>query len=270
MDTNRRMASMDLGAWVDSRQAQGLYWFTRAEALASLNTTETALKQAAARLVKKRRVARIRNGFFVIVPLEYASRGILPGEWFIDGWMNEVRQQYYVGLLSAAALHGAAHQQPMQFQVVTSKPQRPVQLPGLTIRFFSKQNIATTPTVQLKAQTGYMRVSTPETTALDLVHYARAIGGLDRVLTVLGELGESLDPKRLSSIAQAEPSLTDARRLGWLLERAGFPSVAKPLAQRVEEKRLSPIKLEPALPLKDSPLDIRWRLRVNTDVAGDL
>ena len=154
MDTNRRMAAMDLGAWVDSRQAQGLYWFTRAEALKELNTSEAALKQAAARLIRKRRIARIRNGFFVIVPLEYASRGILPAEWFIDGWMKAAGQPYYVGLQSAAALLGAAHQQPMQFQVVTSKPQRPVRLPGLTIRFFSKQDVAGTPTIQVKGQTG--------------------------------------------------------------------------------------------------------------------
>jgi len=270
MGTNRRMAAMDLGAWVDSRQAQGLYWFTRAEALGELLTSEAALKQAAARLIKKRRIARIRNGFYVIVPLEYASRGILPAEWFIDGWMNAAGQPYYVGLQSAAALHGAAHQQPMQFQVVTSKPQRPVRLSGLTIRFFSKQNVAGTPTVQVKAQTGYMRVSTPETTALDLVHYARSIGGLDRVLTVLRELGESLDPEKLSSIALTEPTLTDARRLGWLLERAGFPAAVEPLARRVADKRLAPSKLEPALPHQGCPLDDRWRLWINADVVGDL
>ncbi len=69
MGTNQRMAAMDLGAWVDSHQAQGLYWFTRTEALRELHTSEAALKQAAARLIKKRRIARIRNGFYVIVPL---------------------------------------------------------------------------------------------------------------------------------------------------------------------------------------------------------
>jgi len=270
MDTNRRMAAMDLGAWVDSRQTQGVYWFTRPEALTELHTSEAALKQAAARLIKKRRIARVRNGFYVIVPLEYASRGILPAEWFIDGWMNAAGQPYYVGLLSAAALHGAAHQQPMQFHVVTSKSQRPVQLPGLTIRFFSKQDVAGTPAIQVKAQTGYMRVSTPEATALDLVHYARSIGGLDRVLTVLRELGESLDPAKLSSLISEDPTLTDARRLGWLLERAGFPAVAEPLARRVADKRLAPIKLEPALSHQGCPLEERWRLWINADVVGDL
>jgi len=32
-----------------------------------------------------------------------------------------------VGVLSAAAIHGAAHQQPMIFQVVTDKPTRPAE-----------------------------------------------------------------------------------------------------------------------------------------------
>ena len=34
--------------------------------------------------------------------------------------MQFCRCEYYVGLLSAAALYGAAHQQPMVFQVLTS------------------------------------------------------------------------------------------------------------------------------------------------------
>lgn len=44
--------------------------------------------------------------------------------------MKFLGQPYYVGLLSAAALHGAAHHQPQEFQVVTNKQFRPAVLVG--------------------------------------------------------------------------------------------------------------------------------------------
>ena len=81
---------------------------------------------------------RIRSGFFVIIPLEYRSTMTLPPEWFIADLMACLEQPYYVGLLSAASLHGAAHQQPQQFQVVTTVPQREIRKKGLAIRFFFK------------------------------------------------------------------------------------------------------------------------------------
>jgi len=70
--------SSDLPSWVDSRQEQGLYFFTREDAIESLQFTEEAFKKAAARLAKKNRILRIRSGFFIIVPLEYRTTGILP------------------------------------------------------------------------------------------------------------------------------------------------------------------------------------------------
>jgi len=108
--------------------------------------------------------------------------------------MVHIKRPFYIGLLSAAAIHGAAHQQPQQFHVVTTGPLRRLQVKSLSVRFFSKRTFAETPVVSTKVQTGFIPVSTAEGTAVDLVHYARAIGGLDRVLTVLKELGEGIDP----------------------------------------------------------------------------
>ena len=45
---------------------------------------------------------------------------------WIDDLMRFHHVPYYVGLLSAAALHGAAHQQPQEFQVVSGAVLRPL------------------------------------------------------------------------------------------------------------------------------------------------
>jgi predicted transcriptional regulator of viral defense system len=262
--------SSDLPSWVDSRQEQGLYFFTREDAIESLQFTEEAFKKAAARLAKKNRILRIRSGFFVIVPLEYRTTGILPAEWFIADLMAYLEQPYYVGLLSAASLQGAAHQQPQQFQVVTTAPQREVRKKGLAIRFFFKTNFKATPVTQIKVQTGHISVSLPEATALDLIRYARSIGGLDRVITVLQELGESMHSAKLIAAVKAEGNLVCAQRLGWLMEKSGYVALVKGLARFIGDKNPPFTRLDPSLPVADSEKDTRWRLWINTDVEGDL
>jgi predicted transcriptional regulator of viral defense system len=262
--------SSDLPSWVDSRQEQGLYFFTREEAIQSLQFTEEAFKKAAARLAKKNRILRIRSGFFVIIPLEYRPSGILPAEWFIADLMAYLEQPYYVGLLSAASLHGAAHQQPQQFQVVTTPPQREIRKQGLAIRFFFKTNFKATPVAQIKVQTGHILVSSPEATALDLIRYARSIGGLDRVMTVLQELGESMDAAKLNDAIKADGSLVCGQRLGWLMEKSGYAALVKELAGFIADKNPPFTRLDPSLPAADSEKATRWRLLINTDVESDL
>ncbi len=262
--------SSDLPSWIDSRQEQGLYFFTREEAIKALQFTEEAFKKAAARLAKKNRVLRVRSGFFVIVPLEYRATGILPAEWFIADLMAYLEQPYYVGLLSAASLQGAAHQQPQQFHVVTTTTQREVRKKGLAIRFFFKTNFNATPVTQIKVQTGHISVSSPEATALDLIRYARSIGGLDRAMTVLQELGESMDPAKLKDAITAEGNLVCAQRLGWLMDKAGYAELVFDVARLIADKNPPFTRLDPSLPAGEAEKDARWRLLINTDVEGDL
>jgi predicted transcriptional regulator of viral defense system len=270
MMAERQMPLPDLSSWIDSRQSQGLYFFTREEALKILGRSEAAFKQAAARLAKKKRIARIHRGFFIIIPLEYAVTGILPAEWFIADLMDYIGQPFYVGLLSAAALHGAAHQQPQQFHIVTTGSLREIRSNGLAIRFFLKTKFADVPLSQVKVQTGHIPVSTPEATALDLIRYSRRIGGLDRVLTVLQELGEVMEPGNLEKATQADEKVAYAQRLGYLLEKAGFSRLTDPLSQWVSEKNPLPVKLESSMPTRGSKKDERWKILVNFDVEGDL
>ncbi|MBA4397410.1 MAG: hypothetical protein C0394_08515 [Syntrophus sp. (in: bacteria)] len=258
----------DLASWIDDRQAEGLYYFTREGAIKSLKMTEEAFRKAASRLAKKTRIVRIRSGFFVIVPLEYRAVGVLPAEWFIADLMAYLEQPYYVGLLSAAALYGAAHQQPQQFQVVTTAPQRIIQKKNLTIRFFFKTNFGATPVNQIKAQTGYIDVSTPEVTALDLIRYSRSIGGLDSVITVLKELGEKMDAKKLLDATRKDGNLAYAQRLGWLMEKAGHSKVQE-LSRWVADQNPLPARLDPTQTAKGAKKNDRWQLLINATVESD-
>ena len=265
---NINTSPKDLASWIDDRQAEGLYFFTREEAIKSLKMTEEAFRKAASRLAKKTRIVRIRSGFFVVVPLEYRAAGVLPAEWFIADLMAYLEQPYYVGVLTAAALYGAAHQQPQQFQVVTTAPQRGIQKKNLALRFFFKTNFDATPVTQMKVQNGYIAVSTPEATALDLIRYSRSIGGLDRVITVLQELGETIDAKKIQDAARKDGNLAYAQRLGWLMEKAGHTNV-EALSRWVADQKPLPARLDPSQPIKGARKDNRWQLLINSDVESD-
>src|SRR5579883_1475975 len=90
--------------------ASGRHHFTMAEAVRALGGSAPAVRASLRRLKARGEIADPYRGFHVIVPPEYRSIGCLPAEQFIPQLMEHLGEQYYVALLSAAELHGAAHQ----------------------------------------------------------------------------------------------------------------------------------------------------------------
>ncbi len=256
-------------AFVEALQASGRYVFTRDEALKALQVSEIALKNVLWRLSKAGRVVSPRRGFYVIVPLEYRAAGSVPPSWFIRDLMAYLGRPYYVGLLSAAALHGAAHQSPHEFQVVTDRPLRPIEVGSARIRFVKKSHLAKTPTVGIKTPTGEIRVSSPEATALDLVRYPEHAGYLSNVATVLSELADHLDPQALVRAAEADAEPAYSQRLGYLLDRVGRTEVTAPLAEWIRTKDPGVIPLRPDRPATGAPRDALWRVAMNQEVEVD-
>jgi len=108
-----------------------------------------------------------------------------------------------------------------------------------------KRKIEATPTLSLKTETGSMAVSTPEATALDLVRYVKACGGLGNVATVLAELSERIDPAQLFEAAQIDGERAVAQRLGYLLDVALATDKAAALASWLSGHRLCTWRLRP-------------------------
>lgn len=262
--------SRSLADYVDGLQATGRYTFRREEAIRALGVSAVALRSATRRLVAKGRIVTPRRGFVVIVPVEYRDAGAPPASWFIRDLMAFHGRPYYVGLLSAAAIHGAAHQQPQEFQVVTDRQVRPATAGRARIRFFIKRTIGRTRTTDVKTVTGTMRVSTPEATALDLVRYVRGAGYLGNVATVLSELAERIDARRLVSAAEAEPDVSCGQRLGFLLDLVGQGRRAEPLSRWIARRQPFPVRLRPDRPARRAANDPRWQVLVNEAVEADV
>ena len=261
---------MRVPTFVDGLQAEGRYSFTLDEVrTALLGRSDKTIQAALGRLKRQRRIASPRRGFFVIVPVEYRKPGCPPAAWFIDDLMRFMEQSYYVGLLSAAALHGASHQQPMAFQVITNRPTRPARAANVRIEFHLNRSVDSVPIVRMQTETGSMCVSASSTTAFDLVRYASTAGHLSNVATVLGELVEELDASALPKVA-ALYSVPDTQRLGYMLDRIGHRKLSTPLWEWLAEHRHRAVPLLPGWPMNDEKTDPRWRVRPNASIEEDL
>ena len=256
--------------YIEELQAQGRLVFTSDQAQAKLGESPNAFIKASLRLMRKDKLFRPTRGFYVIIPGEYRSGKSVPPEWYIDALMKFHRLPYYVGGLSAAALHGAAHQAPQELQVVTTKPLRLITAHRTRIRFLTKKAIEETPVQEMKTHTGYFKASTPEATALDLVRYYRWAGYLNNIATVLGELSERIDPKKLVRAAQAEGEIAHVQRLGYLLDQYGEKKSASELRKWASAKKTKFVPLRPGWDGEVSARDEKWRVLINDEVEPDL
>jgi predicted transcriptional regulator of viral defense system len=171
---------------------------------------------------------------------------------------------YYVGLLSAAALHGASHQQPQVFQVMTDRSVRPIPVGRTKIQFLTSKYVSRAAVNEMKTPTGLMRVSTPETTVVDLVRFSKEAGHLDHVAALIGELSPSLDSRRLIASVRAVDDIPNAQRLGYILDRIRQRALSDKLNAWIKSRIQRAQLLRPGRPADGAAEDRRWRLLINT------
>src|SRR6266508_1228496 len=93
----------------DALLARGVHAFTTEDAAAAAGIGPDSARPALARLVKNKLAFSPARGLYIPIPPEYRSWGAVPAAWFIDSLMAHLERDYYVGYLSAAEVHEAAH-----------------------------------------------------------------------------------------------------------------------------------------------------------------
>ena len=176
--------------------------FLRDEACATWESVQ--VRSSMRRSVSSRGHLRdLRRGFYVVVPPQYLSWGAPPPSWYIDDLMRQEGHPYYVGLLTAAELHGASHQAVMEFQVVTDKriPELHVGRSRIAFSYRKDMTAVVAGIADRKTETGRMRISAVELTVLDLLRYPHAAGGIDHIATVLSDLSGKVNPDKLGLLS---------------------------------------------------------------------
>ena len=259
-----------LKRYLTSVRSQGRYIFTLDELREQFDLSDIAINQSLGRLKAKKEIAQIRKGFYAIVPPEYSNQGMIPPYLFLDDLMKSLSKRYYLALLSAAALHGAAHEQPMEYFVMTESPApRDVRNQKLKINFLNKSDWTKNGIVPQKTDSGYMNVSSPELTALDLFSFTEKFG-VNRVVSVLQELTESIKPVALAKAAKQFAPTTSIQRLGYVLERVLQEEKLSDAMWRVtKERNLFPVPLS-LKKTKKGETDNKWKVIINMDIESDL
>jgi len=265
-----RVERSALATYASGLLARGRGVFSADEAQKEIGVSRGAFLDAAERLQRRGQLIRPRRGFYVVVPPQHSATGAPPPEWYIDALMRHEKRPYYVGLLAAAAAHGASHQAVMEFQVVTDKLLPDIEAGRTRIVFSYRKDMAAVAAgiEDRKTQSGYMKLSSPELTALDLVRYPQSGAGLDNIATVLSELTERLQPEKLASLSGAFEKAV-VQRLGHLLGRLGHPQIAEPMFVALSARGPLPwVELDPKqagdpdLSPPPSERDDRWRVTV--------
>jgi predicted transcriptional regulator of viral defense system len=257
--------------WLDKLLAKGAYGFAT-EALQNEfpNHSDIAVKRALSRLSAKGKIVSLYKGYYLLLPPQYASKGILPPQLYLDAFMKHLQRPYYVALLNAAAFHGAAHQQPQEYFVMTDFPVlRPTQIKGLKINYISIKQFPQSLIEKRKTEAGYLNISNAVLTAGDLIQFEKRVGGLNRAATVLNELAEVIKPTDFTAVVLQHVHVTALQRLGYLLENTCYNTeLANALFEAMtrEELNLFRIPLKAAKATKGFSSDNRWKVIVNTEI----
>ncbi|KPL09557.1 MAG: hypothetical protein AMS26_22730 [Bacteroides sp. SM23_62] len=261
-------------SWIEELLARGRIAFAYDDVKNAFpEKPENALIQSLSRLSHKGKIVPVYKGFYLIISAEYANRKIIPPVQFIDYLMEYIGKPYYVGLLSAAALYGAAHQQPQEFFVLTTSKQLATYKKGIKINYVIKSQIPSQFLEDKKTQTGYIKVSSPELTALDLIYYNLRVGGMNRVATVLSELVESMNTDKIEPDLIKLFSIPTIQRIGYLLETVlEETEFAKKLYTVSNDLNLTFFRqpLRTGMPSAGFKTDPRWKIIINTEIEPDI
>lgn len=254
-------------------QSEGKLYFTLEDLKRKFDANyETAIKFSLNKIFRKGKIVSAYKGFYIIVPPEYRSRKVIPPELFIDQLFAYLEREYYVGLLSAATMHGASHQQVMEYFVIIDKPAiRTTKVENLKINYVVKKSIPQKGIDKRKTDAGYINISNPELTAIDLIAYQNRVGGINRVSTVLYELSESISPAGLNEFLNDDVPISVLQRLGYIFDVVlKQKDLAVEIKNFLSDKKIFRIPLKPGYKKVGFEVNEDWKVIQNIKIVTDI
>lgn len=250
--------------------------FTLEQAVRDLQTSKHNVLVSIRRVKKHGEIINPARGLYVIIPPEHQLQGCLPAEELVPILMKHLGIKYYVGLLSAAMYHGATHQKPNSFQIISDKQIRKnLKFGKVSIDAIYKKSLINLPIKEFAVDSGYLKVSSPELTAMDLLLYPSRSGGLNHIATVLSELVQAIDIGKLIELAKISNQKFWLQKLGYILEKIEVenPEHKQDIVNSLQEylssgKKL--VALAPEIPIKGYPRCKKWMIVENTTIESDL
>jgi hypothetical protein len=127
------------------RQLQSFeeYSFSLEEVVQNSSKDVVAVKREISRLTEKKVILNLRKGFYLIIPPRYSFSEKLPIQLYTEKLFNYLDRKYYVGLYSAAKIHGASHQQSQRDYLIIETPKlNSIKKKSFDIQFSTTSNLA--------------------------------------------------------------------------------------------------------------------------------
>ena len=268
---------MNLKLYIKDVRKDGKQYFTIEDIIKQFQISRAYARVALHRLIKTGDIISPARGLYIIVPPEHQHHGSIPPQELVPLVMRYVDANYYVALLSAGLLHGATHQKPARFQVISDKRiKHPSSFGDVEIDYIYKKSVLKLPTQDVTVATGYLKVATPELVALDLFKYPDHAGGLNHIATVFSELIETLDPIKLIDLAKNTHAECQLQRIGYILDHIDLMDkdnaeiIINALAQYVQKNKPNYLPLASEISKVGYPRCKKWRIIENTEIESDL
>ncbi len=265
---------MSISSWIEKREMTGFPTFSYQdvnEAFSSLSPI--VVSNELHRLCKRKRIQSVHRGFYTVVPIQFKDRGIVPPYNYIDQLMSYLGRHYYVCLLSAGVLHGAAHQRPQRLTIMTEFPRITFTANrNKQLAWYFRKKIPQSLLCETNTDNDTMLYSNAELTAIDLVQYNSLVGGLSVATTVIAELIEKIDFHRCGNELLNITTLSTLQRLGYILDVVLENSQQANAISDILRPHLKNIRYRPlstSHSVINAERDTKWRIIVNQEIVPD-
>jgi predicted transcriptional regulator of viral defense system len=248
------------------------YSFSVDEISKATDGTANSLKFELHRLSEKGEVINLRKGFYLIITPRYSTSKKIPIQLYCEKLFKYLNRSYYIGLFSAAKIHGASHQQVQRDYLITDQPKfNDISKNTIDIRFFTTRNWPDKNIQLKKSDAGIYKISSPALTIVDLIHHQTKLGGINRMLACIEELAEELTRADMEELLEWYPNKSTLQRFGFLLEELEINENSQELIYaNLKSSKFFPVLLSPKPKEKAGAVDNRWKIDINVKLESDL
>jgi predicted transcriptional regulator of viral defense system len=200
------------------------------------------------KLYSKGVVSRIKHGVYTIVPFELGPETIYSPDVYLTAREIMNGKDYYIAFASALQIHEMATQPQMTNYVAVKNMQRPVNAAGYDFKFIflKKEYFFGIQDVWIN-KNEKVKVSSPEKTIIDCLHYSRYCGGITEAAKAMYIKKEILNKELLVEYGIRTGMGSVCSRLGFLMQLYNMADETE-LQKLKLQKKTSYITLDPVLP----------------------
>ncbi len=265
----------DLDKFIRRVLSVGKYDFSSKDAIAYLKCSAVSFRMSIKNRIDKGQIISPARGLYIIIPPEYETIGCLPANDLIPILFQFWGYSYYVCLLSAAMYHGASHQKPQIFQVMSSHRIKNIKCGKIIIEVIYKKSLYLEDIDKFDSKTGTLIVSSVENTIYDLFFYPNKSGGYNNIATIISELLQKVNLQKMTQVIKRSPYKFWMQRLGYILECIESEDEKKKeklmniLSKYICSSKTEYLPLIPDISIKRSKRHKRWKLIINEKIEED-